>query len=128
MNKESLYVIETRVENGKVVALLQQKGAPSPYIIAHGFNEETMDWSYGSYYGRLVDACMEFDKDVVTDLSVVWEREDFEEIAQEYLKRKPTRKEVDELIFTCRGIQDWATEEMSDGIHQDARDLFRKSA
>lgn len=128
MNKESLYVIETRVENGKVVALLQQKGAPAPYIIAHGFNEETMDWSYGSYYGRLVDACMEFDKDVVTDLSVVWEREDFEEIAQEYLKRKPTRKEVDELIFTCRGIQDWATEEMSDGIHQDARDLFRELA
>ncbi len=128
MNKKSLYVIETRVENGKVVVLLQQKGAPAPYIIAHGFNEEKMDWAYGSYYGRLVDACMEFDEDVVTDLSVVWEREDFEGIAQEYLKREPTRKEVDELILTCRGIQDWATEEMSDGIHQDARDLFRESA
>lgn len=41
-------------------ALLFMPGEVSPFCIAHGYDEQTCSWSYGSYFSNLTAASMEF--------------------------------------------------------------------
>ena len=49
-------VIELRNNDALLFTKLE---LPYPYIVAHGYNQQRRDWSYGSYYNTLLDAVLD---------------------------------------------------------------------
>lgn len=55
-DKKGHVVLERRED----AALLFCGDLPEPYVIAHGYDEESGEWDYGTYFARLRQAASEF--------------------------------------------------------------------
>lgn len=47
-----------------------------PYVVAHGYDKATGEWSYGSYYGDLGHAFEEANPEIIEEACVRWEKGD----------------------------------------------------
>lgn len=58
-------------------ALLMRPGATyEPYVVAHGYDKATGEWSYGSYYGDLGHAFEEANPEIIEEACVRWHKDD----------------------------------------------------
>lgn len=105
-------------------ALLHDPGAPTPFIVAHGYDARSKEWERGSYHAEVLYAAadalrsagistvgyatrmLNADPDVLEDGVCVWQREDL--AAQLADQGMPCDEAaVDELDRTMRGMGDW---------------------
>lgn len=113
---------------GSTALVFTGEGAPQPYVVAHGYDEKSGEWGWGSYYGSAAAAWNDIDPDVVEESVVWWSRSDFEQ-AVEKAGMEVCEETVDEVIDgTCRmrGWRDLATSHGWEGIKDVLADIEKR--
>lgn len=88
--------------------------SPEPFVVAHGYDEATNSWRYGSYYQDLGQAWDKFQPTIIEEATIRWQREDFEEA----LARRgiaATAANVDALIEEMQNMAGWRDLAIQDG-------------
>lgn len=100
--------------NADSALLFTSPDAPTPFVIACGYDEKTGEWASGLYRSDLGRAWEEFQPGIVESASIRWQREDFEAaLAQQGIE--PTRENVNLLINETRGLRGWQEHAISNG-------------
>lgn len=115
--------------DGKRALLHCPSLAPRPFVIAHGYNENTGERLHESRYADVSRAWDAFDPDILEDATVKWRRGDFE-AAFETHDAEPSADAVDEAIGAAllqRGWRDVAVSHGNECVDEAVQDVIAKA-
>lgn len=113
--------------NERPDALVFSPGAVQPYIVAHGYDAETGEWSHGSYYSDLGRAYDAANPEIIEDATVKWELEDVREKLEEYGVDISGRNVAEVLAGDAgtRPVAKYMRENMIASGHEDLNDRIQ---
>lgn len=93
----------------------QETGLGDPYVVAYGYDMQTGEWSHGFYTADLSYAVERANPEVLDELTVKWQREDFEATLEKD-GYDPDKDNVDALILSCsESMEAWKGSAIADG-------------
>ena len=95
-----------------------------PYVVAHGYDLTTGEWSHGSYFSDLGRAYDAADPEIIEQGTIRWMREDIA-CALKNEGIRPTDRAINDLLYSVsnfRGWRDYAIQDGNEMIEDHARD------
>ena len=121
-------VVLKESSDGLKLIFRQAKGSAEPYVIAHGYDEETGGWDFGRYYSDAASAFDRIDPCVLEEATVKWTRMDIE-AAFDRIAAKFDDEDVEKAIGRAllhRGWKSLAIEHGIECIEETVRDIVQE--
>lgn len=116
--------------SGRTDALIFRPGAAQKYVVAHGYDAETGEWSQGSYFSDPMRAYAEANPEVLEESLVVWEKDDVRAALEDEGMAAEDIEDATRGILAeeggMKGWRDWAVQEGNDIIRAAVRDAVEK--